>query len=146
MAKPSTVTNEDKETIRRMTTEGYGQKEIGLRIGCSQTTVGYHQRKMGLKASNKWNFGESVELYPEVVATTSMDEKPMHKEEHYIDVVDQNISITGNGTKFKYNISLKSRSVRIETGYSSDIEIDIKDMDSFVKELTEIVKELARFK
>lgn len=145
MGKCNKLTKEDKDTIRRMTTEGYSQNAIADKIGCQGSTVGYHQKKMGLKASNKWKLGEPVEIHPEVqmteeekVVEPQEEKKPERKVEHFVSVTDKNIDLVGSKTNFEYKVWLKASVIRINPGYTAEIEIDEKDLVAFGNELLEI--------
>ena len=148
------ITPDMLETIKSMTMQGYSQNAIGDELGVRGTTIGYYQKKLGLAASNKWDFGGTAEKHPEPIYKDKSEEteevkevqepiKQEPKRPKFIDVVDKTIIFTGSKTNFKYTCGNHLDNVKIEIGYSADIEIDVKDLVAFGNELLDVAEEIA---
>lgn len=133
------IEEKDLEIIKRMTEEGYSQKDIGEKIGCHSTTIGYYQKKLNLKASNKWHFGETASKEP-----VNLEVKKSKKK--YTIVAEKTIKLTGKATKFEYSFGTNSKNVTINPGYSESIEIDLKDLLNFSDELIDVAETLEKMR
>lgn len=145
MGNPNRLSEEDLMTIKRMTMEGYSQKDIGNKVGVTGSTIGYHQAKLGLKASNKWHFGETAEK--EVPQLKS--EKPKLPEPEvgtFVTVADKTLKLVGNRTGFQYECGVTKTGLTIMTGYGDPMEIDLKDLVNFGNELLDIADMINKMK
>ena len=130
------------ETIKRMTMEGYTHFDIADKIGVSKTTVGYYQKKLNLKASNKWHFGETASKEP----LQLKEEKPPKPKKKWTTVADKKITLTGNQTNYVYEFGLTESLLKIKTGYSDDIMVDLKDLAAFCEELCDVTEAINELK
>ena len=142
---PAKVFNaEIAETVRRMTEEGYSQSRIAKEIGVHSTTIGHWQKKLKLKASNKWHFGESAKMEP--IQLSEEKEKPTKPSKKFTKIVDKTLKLQGSTTKYEYVVGMHSDVLKINPGYSSDIEIDLKDLVSFANELMDVAEEIEKMR
>lgn len=133
------IHEEQLEKIKRMTEEGYTQKDIGDLLGVTKSTIGYYQKKLDLKASNKWHFGETASKKP-----VNLEVKKPKKQ--YTIVAEKTVKLTGKATKFEYSFGTNSKAVSINPGYSEKIEIDLKDLLNFSNELIDVAETLEKMR
>lgn len=134
--------DEVMERVRSMTENGFSQGQIGETIGVHATTVGKWQKKLGLKASNKWHFGETAKKD----GIQLKEEKPPKPKKKYTKVVDKTIKFQGTATKYEYVIGMHSDLLKINPGYTAEIEIDLKDLVAFANELVDIAEAIEKMR
>lgn len=134
--------DEVMETVRSMTEKGFSQERIGEKIGVHATTVGKWQKKLGLMASNKWHFGETAKKD----GIQLKEEKPHKPKKKYTRVVDKTIKFQGTATKYEYVIGMHSDLLKINPGYTNEIEIDLKDLVAFANELIDITEVIEKMR
>lgn len=139
---PRKISDEAIETIKKMTMEGAYQSKIGEVLGIHATTVGQYQKKLGLKASNKWHFGESASKEP----LQLKEVKPPKPKKKWTNIVEKSVKLQGSQTKFEYSFGTNSKDLSIKTGYSNDVEIDMKDLVVFANELVDIAEMMSDLK
>ena len=134
-------TDEQVNTIRKMTMGGYTQSQIAEEIGASKAGVAYYQKSLNLKASNRWHFGESASKDPISVVEEPIV-VPKKEKKKWTIIADQTLILTGANTGFSYTITTSNEIVKIEPTYGPSIEIESKDICSFGNELIDIAERL----
>lgn len=124
------------EIVRNMTENGCSQSQIGEKIGVHPTTVGKWQAKLELKASNKWHFGETAKKE----GIQLKEEKPPKPKKKYTTIVDKTIKLQGATTKYEYTVGMHSDLLKVNPGYTAELEIDLKDLVAFANELIDVAE------
>lgn len=153
------ITKQQKSEICRLTKEGYSQPEIGARVGLCKRTVSIIQKENHLRASNRWRFGEEafdenmirmpVAMKDEQKTT---DEKPVERTEKmaknesqkWVAVTQKAIKLTGERTKFTYELKFEDTFLTVDSGYDEPIKIDMKDLVAFGNELLAVADEISK--
>ena len=149
MAKGYRITEEQIATIKSMTANGATQIDIAEKVGLSKRSIANVQKNNHLKASTKWKFGETAEM--DEVDKYKKVEKPIQNQKEirkpeWVKLTEKVVTLTGTMTKFEYTIGLHDKMLKVNPGYSEEIELDLKDLAAFANELMDMVDIISRMK
>lgn len=137
------ISDEIKDKVEELSKTGMSKRRIAdeCKISVGSVTRIQNERDIDVPSREKGGrVSRKVDL-SEINLEKEEDEEPK-----FTILKQKTIELVGVRTNYTYEVALHGKDLRIKTGYSEDIVIDLKDAAGFAEEIAEVVRTVLKMR